>query len=67
LDLRHVAPPPRRRNVTVSIGAVKLVIPVDIASQEPARPRVRKDNGRFAHEPYDVSPAYEMGGYDYGA
>ena len=70
MDSRHVPSPRRRRNIVVSIGAsVKLTIPAEISSQsqEPARPRVRKGNGRFAHEPYDVSPSYEMGGYDYGS
>lgn len=44
-----VTPLSQRLKITVSIGAVKLVIPVEATtSQTSSRPRVRKGNGQFA-------------------
>jgi ribosomal protein L7/L12 len=44
-----VTPLSQRLKITVSIGTVKLVIPVEATtSQTPSRPRVRKGNGQFA-------------------
>jgi hypothetical protein len=56
----------QKLKITLSIGGVKLIIPVE-TSQTSMRSRARKGNGQFAREHYDVKPPYEMGGYDRGA
>ena len=57
-----VTPRLSRLKITVSIGAVKFVIPLEaMTSQASTRPRVRKGNGQFAAPPsldsLDAAPA----------